>query len=154
MCRCVGTVKLPYKVKFLAYDMKCSPGEGLHKDALRYARQSAQIYTWVLSFPNSRIEVKQQLAIISTLHNILKLVVNWQTNKHIGLLSKLYTKPLTLLAKVLLYFIPNVLKPVLTCIDLSILEIHCWPTDRLTWQHKEPLSQLKINVSVGKLDRY
>ena len=31
--------KISYKVKFLAYDMKCSPGEGLHKDALGYAKK-------------------------------------------------------------------------------------------------------------------
>ena len=37
--------KVTYKVKFLAYDMKCSLGEGLHKDALGYARQSAQVST-------------------------------------------------------------------------------------------------------------
>ena len=37
--------KVTYKLKFLAYDMKCSLGEGLHKDALGYARQSAQVST-------------------------------------------------------------------------------------------------------------
>ena len=37
--------KVTYKMKFLAYDMKCSLGEGLHKDALGYARQSAQVST-------------------------------------------------------------------------------------------------------------
>ena len=47
--------KVTYKVNFLAYDMKCLPVEGLHKDALGYARQSAQESTSVLSFPNSRM---------------------------------------------------------------------------------------------------
>ena len=37
--------KVCYKVKFLAYDMKCSPGEGLHMDALGYTRQSALVST-------------------------------------------------------------------------------------------------------------
>ena len=37
--------KVTYKVKFLAYDMKCSPGEGLHKDALGYSKQRAQVST-------------------------------------------------------------------------------------------------------------
>ena len=42
MCR---NFKVTYKVKCLACDMKCSLGEGLHKDALGYARQSAQVST-------------------------------------------------------------------------------------------------------------
>ena len=37
--------KVTYKVKLLAYDMKCSPGERLHKDTLGYARLSAQVST-------------------------------------------------------------------------------------------------------------
>ena len=52
MCR---NCKVTYKGKFLAYDVKCSLGKGLHKDALGYERQSAQVSTFVLSFPNSRM---------------------------------------------------------------------------------------------------
>ena len=37
--------KVTNKVKFLAYDMKCSLGEGLHKDALGNVRQTAQVST-------------------------------------------------------------------------------------------------------------
>ena len=37
--------KVTYKVKFLACYMKCLLGEGLNKDALGYASQSAQVST-------------------------------------------------------------------------------------------------------------
>ena len=45
MCWCVGTVKLLTRWNSLPMTW-CSPGEGLHKDALGYARQSTQISTW------------------------------------------------------------------------------------------------------------